>query len=550
MNKFKWKSPIVLGLAAFSLFSTGTLLITSQASAARVPEQITNNQKLTTDAQNRNVTFTGTTALYTKPSVKKGAQEVISKVALKELAKSDSSADNFVAYRQATTKNGQVYYKIVSFDGQYRGWIYGGKHVGKFAGGLEKFTAFKEIPLPSNLAKYTFNIAAPGMNNDGKSVTYTEPMNTVYGAGRTVGDAVAYKNAAFKIDKMGTRTREGDTWVHVTSVDQTAAKLNGWILYKGLSQAEDPLSGTAVRIDLVNSSGQLIKYIDYQKPNAQSGKTLGLSYSDDGTEVWLLGASDQQKLQDNIRDALKGTGYSLETLSANQTGYLAEATVGGKTSLTAAQADSIPNDAVQINIINQTDGVIGSFNYTKPGASAGQSLAATDNGTTGLSSDDQNAIQADIKTALKSTGYSLNALSSSQLEQLANAQFGNSVYLKTTTKTTDISDNAVRINFVDPSTKKIVTSIDYTNTDADDPAPKGSDLGVQSGNNWTLKSEDNTAITNEAITTLDGTGYSLTDNKLSDADLATIGAAKFGSSVSINVSADNAQATTNQSSTH
>ncbi|QIR10052.1 S-layer protein [Lentilactobacillus hilgardii] len=106
MNKFKWKSPIVLGLATFSLFSTGTLLIASQASAAHVPEQITNNQKLTTDAQNRNVTFTGTTALYTKPSVKKGAQEVISKVALKELAKSDSSADNFVAYRQATTKNG------------------------------------------------------------------------------------------------------------------------------------------------------------------------------------------------------------------------------------------------------------------------------------------------------------------------------------------------------------------------------------------------------------------------------------------------------------
>lgn len=70
-------------------------------------------------------------------------------------------------------------------------------------------------------------------------------------------------------------------------------------------------------------------------------------------------------------------------------------------------------------------------------------------------------------------------------------------------------------------------------------------MGVQSGNNWTLRSEDNTAITNEAITALDGTGYSLTDNKLSDADLATIGAAKFGSSVSINVSADNAQATTN-----
>ncbi|MGP3639639.1 hypothetical protein [Lentilactobacillus hilgardii] len=49
---------------------------------------------------------------------------------------------------------------------------------------------------------------------------------------------------------------------------------------------------------------------------------------------------------------------------------------------------------------------------------------------------------------------------------------------------------------------------------------------------------------------MDGTGYSLTDNKLSDADFATIGATKFGSSVSINVSADNAQATTNQSSTH
>ncbi len=534
MNKFKWKYPFMLSLASLSLFSAGYLLTPSQVAVAHASQQIKNDQKLTTDPQKRNVTFSGTTALYTKPAFKKGAQEVISKVALKSLAKSDSSADNFVAYRQAVTTTGQTYYKIVSFDGQYRGWIYGGKHAGKFAGGLKPFTTFKEIPLSSNLSKYTFNIAAPGLNNDGKSVTYTEPLNTVYGAGRTVGDAVAYKDAAFKVDKMGTRTREGDTWVHITSTDPSAAKANGWILYKGLSQAEDPRSQDAIRIDLVNSKGQLIKYIDYKKSGAQSGQTLGSSYSNDGTMVWLLGASDQRKIQDAVRDALNGTGYALDALSINQTGYLSEATFGGKTSLTALPADPIPDNAVRVNIEDQNDAVIGSFDYTRDGATAGQTLGTSSQ----LSSDDQNAIQSDIKKTLKSTGYALTSLSPDQVSQLANAGFGSSVYLKTTTRTNEIADNAVRINLVDSQTKKTITSFDYTNTDADDPAPKGSNLGVASGDNWSLKPEDQTAITSQANAALDGTGYSLTDNKLADADLAALSAAKFGNAVNVSVSAN------------
>ncbi|MFD1124433.1 hypothetical protein ACFQ22_03550 [Lentilactobacillus raoultii] len=544
LTKFKWHSPLILSLITVGLFSGSYLLTTSQATSAHADQQIKSDQKLTSQPQKRNVTFTGTVPLYTKPAFKKGAQEVVSKVALKALAKSDSSADNFVAYRQVTTNHNQVYYKIASFSGQYRGWIYGGHHAGKFAGGLEPFKTFKTIPLPSNLTKYTFNIAAPGLSNDGKSVTYTAPMNTVDGAEQTVGDAVAYRQTPLKVDQMGTRTREGDTWVHVTSTDPSASKINGWILYKGLSQAESPISSTAVRIDLVNSSGQLVKTIDYQKDGVKAGQTLGSSYSNDGTLVWLLGASDQQKIQDAVRDALKDTNYSLEALSTSQTGYLAEATFGGKTSLTVQPADPVPNNAIQINIVNPADAVIGSFNYTKAGAATGQALGSDSQ----LSADDQSAILDNAKTALKSSGYSLKSLSPSQINQLAATTFGSRVYLKTTTKTDTIANNAVRINFVDPATKKTVTSIDYTNTDSDDPAPKGSDLGIQSGDQWSLKAEDKTAITGQANAALDGTGYELANHSLNDSAITTLGAAKFGQAVNLDVTATdgNHQTTTNQ----
>ncbi len=453
---------------------------------------------------------------------------------LKQLAKVGSSSQNFVATNQEVTKTGRVYYRVISNDNQYRGWIFGGNKAGKFGGGLKAFKTFKQIGVPTSLSKYEFTITTPGFANDGKNLTYTEPLGTVRGAKQTVGDAAPYKDQTFKVTKMGTRTREGDTWVYVQSTDSSESKLNGWILYSGLTPAEKPIAHNAIRIDIVNSAGQLLKAVDYVKPAAEAGDYLGINYSESGTPVWILRASDKQKIQKLIRDALAGTGYGIETISAAKNGFLAEAQFGGKTSLTALPTDATPTDSLKVNLVDDSGGVLGSFNYTKTANNVNDTLAVDNNGFVGLSDDDANALQKDVSDTLKKSGYSLT-LSAKQKQELATTSFGNTVYLSGAKKTKTIADSAVRIKLIANDTGKTVTSIDYVNTDADDPAPKGSDLGESTATGWTLKQDDNAAITSQIVAALDGTGYQLDGNKLSTGDVSTIGAAKFGDSVSVNV---------------
>lgn len=124
--------------------------------------------------------------------------------------------------------------------------------------------------------------------------------------------------------------------------------------------------------------------------------------------------------------------------------------------------------------------MVASFNYQKAGEQPGQSLGSITSGSNQLSQDDQSALQTNINTALNKSNYQLSKLSADQLSDLANARFGDSVYLKATTGSGAIADNAVRINFVDAASKKVIKSVDYVNTDADDPAKKGATLGTQS----------------------------------------------------------------------
>lgn len=525
----KLKSSIFISAVALGML--GVNCVSVQPAHASSASTIVSNRKLTGNPSNRSVTFTGLSALYSKPQISKGARIVATKAALKDLAASKSSNDNFAAYRQATTKKGSTYYKVTSLDGKYRGWIYGGKKAGQFNGGLEQFTTFDEGSVPSSLSNYTFKIAAPGFQNDGKTVTYKDPLNTVYQSGKQIGDSVKYADTTFKIDGFGTRTREGDTWVHISAINSADSAANGWILYKGLRQAESPIPNNALRIDLVDSKGNLIRYINYTDANAKYNQPLGVPY---GTS-WTLGDDDQANIQVAVRQALQGTGYALDTLSGNQAGFLAQAKFGHKASLTAKAADPIPGNTVRINIVNDENAVVDTVDYTNQGAQVGQTLGSVSNGTASLSAADQTAIQSDISTALNKSGYKLDNLSAEQLADLAKTKFGESVYLKADNATTTIADNAVRINFTDPATGKVIKSIDYVNTDADDPAKKGTTLGTQKSGKWTMDDNDVVEIDALAASSLSGTGYILNNEHLSDDQETTLAQTKFGSSVSINV---------------
>ncbi|MDM5047807.1 hypothetical protein QTN53_13610 [Levilactobacillus brevis] len=236
----------VLGLASLSAVTTTTA---SAKSAAKV----TSSKALTTDATTRNVTFTGTNALYSKPGTVKGAKVVATTTTAKRLAASKNGQDNVRAYRVATTNRGSVYYKVVSFDKQYRGWIYGGKSTDKFAGGIKSFatTTAAKIPSTLNTTSY-YTLAKTDANvNDGTTTTYKAPAWSQYKVGRTMKDASAYKTNLLQVSKAAT-TRDGATWVYVTDV--TNGKLTGWVKASALKLSKDVPASEGVTINYTDKA--------------------------------------------------------------------------------------------------------------------------------------------------------------------------------------------------------------------------------------------------------------------------------------------------------
>ena len=104
-------------------------------------------------------------------------------------------------YRWATTNRGSVYYKVVSFDQNFRGWIYGGKSTSNFAGGIAPYTTFTSTVMGVNPQLTTYKITTPGTGDD--SVTWDAPQYTKDKVGKTITDSTPYPNATFKIAQGG-----------------------------------------------------------------------------------------------------------------------------------------------------------------------------------------------------------------------------------------------------------------------------------------------------------------------------------------------------------
>ena len=344
------KKTLFAGVATLSFVAVAG--VSSTNASAKSYAKVTSNKALTSDATTRNVTFTGTTALYTKAGTLKGAKTVATKTTLAGLKDSKQGQKNFRAYRVATTNRGSVYYKVVSFDKTYRGWIYGGKSVTAFAGGIASFntttapaavantsssassassasinTQGKTTALTDAQKNATYKITKAGTANDGTATTYTYPAWTEYRKGRTVTDATPYANDTFKVTDATTRTREGDLWVKIADTNATnGQKINGWIKYSALTAtdqtpaktpAKTPVADTAVRINFTDASGKTIKSVDYTKLGAsKKGDTLGalkpVVTNGETTYQWQVNSADAKPLKTAIDNALSGTGYSFD----------------------------------------------------------------------------------------------------------------------------------------------------------------------------------------------------------------------------------------------
>lgn len=236
--KLNLKKSLFVSMAALGLFAVAG---TTNASAKKSYPHITMNEVLKTNPYNRNVVFTGSNALYNKAGTLKSARVVATTSTIKDLINERQSKNNLRAYRIATTSRNSVYYKVVSFDGTYRGWIYGGKMTadrGDFAGGIKSTNTFTEGSLTPTQKTTVYRITTPGIANDGKSATYEDPMYTQYKLDhddRQVDNTTNYGEARFRLDRIGTRTQEGDTWVYIVATQPAYTVANGWIKLSGLT---------------------------------------------------------------------------------------------------------------------------------------------------------------------------------------------------------------------------------------------------------------------------------------------------------------------------
>ncbi len=370
------KKTLFAGVAALSFVAVAG--VSSTNASAKSYAKVTSNKALTTDATTRNVAVNGANALYTKAGTLKGAKTVATKTTLASLKNSKQGQKNFRAYRVATTNRGSVYYKVVSFDKTYRGWIYGGKSVTAFAGGIASFSTTTAPAAAANTSSSassasintqgqttaltdaqknaTYKITKAGTANDGTATTYSYPAWTEYKKGRTVTDATPYANDTFKVTDQTTRTREGDLWVKIADTNATnGQKINGWIKYSALTAqattpTTTPVADNAVRVNFVDASGKTIKSVDYTKlGTTKKGDTLGSLSAVKDTKgnitsyqwQWQLNAADKTPLKNAIDNALSGTGYSFNASVAANASVLAQAKLGDTTNVTLTKGATV-----------------------------------------------------------------------------------------------------------------------------------------------------------------------------------------------------------------
>lgn len=245
------KKLALTGLAVAGLFSL-TTAIQVTASAATIKTSYTALKK-----KSATLTTNGKYAMYTKPGTIKGAKLVASKAKMKnfgtftktDLANVNSnsavkyrgSAYYLYAYGYKVTNTGSVYYRVVTMNGKYRGYVYGGKSIGKFAGGVKKATTSVTATIPTDLA------GSVGIETAG--VLWNVPPYTKYPT-KTLGKMTAMNSttiphlAKFKITAAVMRNREKDIYYHLVSTDNY--KLDGWVSRQSVSDYDDILSSWGV----------------------------------------------------------------------------------------------------------------------------------------------------------------------------------------------------------------------------------------------------------------------------------------------------------------
>ncbi|WP_261810503.1 hypothetical protein [Levilactobacillus humaensis] len=294
---------LFLGLAVLSL---GAVSATTAQAASKT--KVTSTSNLSYSGSKRNVQANGKNALYTKPGVVKGAKKVLSKTSMKKFGTSKKSKQYFRAYKMAKTNKGTYYYKVVSMDGKYRGYVYGGKKKGTFAGGIKKSYTTKTADMPSTTTMY---FAKPGTKN----VTWSAPRYTQYGASAKVSDTTPYATDELTVTKAVKKSREGTLYYYVK--DAKNPSVDGYIYYKALTATKPSTvfnDKTDVKVNFKTIDGTDVKSTTLTGLKDAKGVVSTATGTDVSTDA-------KSKITPDLAKAtLAGTGYTYtatDTMNAN-----------------------------------------------------------------------------------------------------------------------------------------------------------------------------------------------------------------------------------------
>lgn len=317
------KKTLYLSLAAVSLGAV-SLVSTTSASAKSYAKAYAYHT-LKTDATKRNVEATGTNALYTKPGTVKGAKIVASKATMGKLATSKKSGDYLRAYGVKTTNRNSVYYRVVTMNGKYRSYIYGGKTTDAFAGGIKSAETMTKADMPKETTVYFAN---PGKKN----VTWDAPYLTQYKSEKQVANTMPFAGDKLVITDAAKKTREGSLYYYVK--DTNHPSVSGWIYSEAVTTDANVAfnRATDVKVNFTNNGKTVatgvLKDLLADGSTTAKAKAVGTSVGTNATGKVIKtdAAGKANDITDWTKGVLKGSGYIYEFSNANASALLAAKT--------------------------------------------------------------------------------------------------------------------------------------------------------------------------------------------------------------------------------
>ncbi|MCK8625184.1 hypothetical protein [Apilactobacillus xinyiensis] len=307
------KKSLYLGLAALSFASV------AGATNANAAKKHHSKKTVKTVKKAKPVTYTssynldqsvvyslnGNNAIYTKPGTVKGARVVASKSDVKSVA--NSSKGYFMAYGEAKTSKGVHYYKVVSFDHKYRGWVYAGS-----AKKVDSTTTATDTPK-NNVVYLKSNVS---------NTLWDAPKYSAFKTTKAANNNSGIANDQYVVDKAVKLNREGWTYYHVTN--KTNANYNGWVWAGATNDAAPTDNFNAAKDIKVNFTynGSQVKSAVFHAYDFNLRMNNGLPYNSTDLNKALFNktALAQYSHAQNgnlgwLGSQLKDTGYTLAGLT-------------------------------------------------------------------------------------------------------------------------------------------------------------------------------------------------------------------------------------------